>query len=199
MSTLKEELGISGAIRQMLFEELSNTHTIVLSKIVNVKKISIDVKPVINRVVRGKEIVLPLFIDVPPIFLQGGDSHTTYPLRAGDYCLLLVSERCIDNWFFGKDFKAPLELRKHDYSDSFALVGVNPLNQAKTIPSVITTIGDIHFEGNHNHIGNITVEGNIAVTGNITATGDIVAGNGAVSLLNHTHTGVHGETSKGHG
>lgn len=44
--------------------------------------------------------------------------------------------------------------------------------------------------------GDLSVTGSVSVTGNITANGDIVAG--GISLKNHTHTGVHGETSGPH-
>lgn len=182
------------ALNLAIQEALRNVHTITLAKIETVRDKTIDVLPVISRVVNEKVIDLPLFVDVPPIFLQGGGSYTAYPLAKGDYCLLLVSERCFDDWYHGGDFKPPLEYRIHDYSDCFALVGINPLASAITIPSVTTHYGDKHIDGN------LTVNGNIEVTGYIHANDDIVAGNGAVSLLQHTHTETpHGtETSTGH-
>lgn len=44
--------------------------------------------------------------------------------------------------------------------------------------------------------GDLSVTGSVTVTGDIKADGDIVAG--GISLKNHTHTGVHGETSAPH-
>lgn len=161
------------AINLAIQEALRNTHTITLAKIETVKEKTIDVLPVISRVVNDKVVNLPLFTDVPPVFLQGGGSYTAYPLTKGDYCLLLVSERCFDDWYHSGDFKPPLEFRIHDYSDCFALVGINPLASAITIPDVTTHFGDMH------------INGNLAVTGDIHATGDITAGN--ISLRNHYH------------
>lgn len=175
------------AINLAILEALRNVHTVTLAKIETVKEKTIDVLPVISRVVDDQVIDLPLFIDVPPIFLQGGGSYTAYPLKKGDYCLLLVSERCFDDWYHGGDFKPPLEFRIHDYSDSFALVGINPLSSAITIPDVITQVGDGYIEGNYECKGNWEIDGNLIVTGSISATGDITAGGGTVSLLNHTH------------
>lgn len=169
------------AVNLALREALSNTHTITLAKIETVNQKTIDVQPVISRMVDGKAVDLPLFTEVPPIFLQGGGSYTAYPLKKGDYCLLLVSERCFDDWYHGGDFKPPLEFRMHDYSDCFALVGINPLSSAITIPNTTTHFGDMH------------INGKLFVSGNIFAIGDIVAD--GVSLKNHTHTGVNGETS----
>jgi hypothetical protein len=166
------------AINLAIQEALRNTHTITLAKIETVKEKTIDVLPVISRVVNDEVVNLPLFTDVPPVFLQGGGSYTAYPLQKGDYCLLLISERCFDDWYHGGDFKPPLEFRIHDYSDCFALVGINPLASAITIPNVITHFGDLH------------IDGNLTVAGDINATGNITAGEGsgnAVSMLNHVH------------
>lgn len=161
------------AINLAIQEALRNTHTITLAKIETVKEKTINVLPVISRVVNDEVVNLPLFIDVPPVFSQGGGSYTAYPLAKGDYCLLLVSERCFDDWYHGGDFKPPLEFRIHDYSDCFALVGINPLASAITIPDKITHFGDVH------------INGDLTVTGNISATGDITAGD--ISLRNHHH------------
>lgn len=166
------------AVDLAILEALRNTHTIALGKIETVKDKTIDVMPVINRVVNGESIQLPLFTDVPPIFLQGGGSYLAHPLAKGDYCLLLVSERCYDDWYHGGDFNPPVELRIHDYSDCFALVGINPLSSAISIPSVAT------------HQGDLDINGNLEVNGSITATGNITAGFGGgspVSMLSHVH------------
>ena len=45
-------------------------------------------------------------------------------------------------------------------------------------------------------VGNLNVTGDLIVGGTITATGDVKGG--GISLDNHTHTGVHGETTGPH-
>ncbi|HCQ3772538.1 TPA: hypothetical protein OKD65_003621, partial [Escherichia coli] len=105
---------------------LADVHTIVVAKITSVNDKTISCVPVINRVVKGSSKQLPEFIEVPPVILQGGDSYIAEPIAAGDYCLVLISERCYDAWYAGSDFVSPLEMRMHDYSDGFALCGVNP-------------------------------------------------------------------------
>jgi len=167
---------------------LANTHTTTIARVTKVNETTIDCRPITNRVVDGKSIALPEFIEVPILTLQGGGSYTAYPIAVSDYCLLIFTERCFDRWYGGQDFQPPLELRMHDYSDGIALVGVNPLADAITIPSVIQTSGDSNHDGNHIHNGDLTVNGDLVVDGDITATGDIVAG--TVSLKTHTHGGV---------
>tara|TARA_R110000744_G_scaffold371921_1_gene483222 strand:- start:7 stop:591 length:585 start_codon:yes stop_codon:yes gene_type:complete len=156
---------------------LSNLHTNVVCKVTAVGAKTISCKPVVNRVIDGVSIELPEFIEVPPIFLSGGTSFDSYPITIGDSCLLIIAERCFDAWYGGSDFVSPIELRMHDYSDGFALVGVQPLAGAITIPTVATMQGDRLAFGNWNHTGNLDRTGNTNQTGNITAS-ELHAGNG---------------------
>lgn len=198
-------------------EALSNIHTIVVARVTKVNTNTINAKPVTNRLVDGKSIELPEFPQIPLITLQGGASYIHYPVTVGDYCLLLVSERSFDKWYHGKDDDIPDELSMFDYSDCFAIVGINPLGKAIPIPTVTTMEGDVIQNGDYVHNGNrvqtgnftqtgdFTITGNIQVNGNITCTGTISAGNfsglgggdmistsdivsSGISLQNHTHT-----------
>lgn len=166
-----------------LGQALSNTHTATVGKVTAVGDKTIDVKPVINRVVEGESIELPVFADVPPIFLGGGSSSLSMPIAVDDYALLIFTERCFDRWWAGQDFQRPLELRMHDYSDGFALVGLKPEASALSIPDVMTLVGDVE------HTGNLTITGSLNVSGNITVTGGDVVADG-VSLKTHVHSGV---------
>ena len=198
---------------------LSNLHTATIAKVTGVQSKTISVQPVINRVYQGRSIALTEFVEVPPVFMQGGGSHTAYPIAVGDYCLLILTERCFDRWYGGADFQSPAEFRMHDYSDGLAIVGVNPLASAITIPSVIQQTGDTNQDGNYTHqgdrtqvgdltiTGDLTLTGNMQVNGNITCSGTISAGNFSglgggtmtstsdikskgISLTTHTHSGV---------
>jgi len=203
---------------------LSNLHTATIAKVTGVQAKTISVQPVTNRVVNGQSIRLPEFIEVPPVFMQGGGSYTAHPIAVGDYCLLVLTERCFDRWYGGADFQSPAEFRMHDYSDGLAIVGVNPMAGALTIPSVIQQTGDTNQDGNYTHqgdrsqvgdltiTGDLTLTGNMQVNGNITCSGTISAGNFSglgggsmtstsdivsqgISLTTHVHSGV--ETGPG--
>ena len=185
--TAKREL--TDVLNDAIGEALSNLHTATIAKVTGVQAKTISVQPVINRVVAGRSIELPEFTMVPPVFMQGGGSYTAHPIAVGDYCLLILTERCFDRWYDGADFQSPAEFRMHDYSDGLAIVGVNPLASAITIPSVIQQTGDTNQDGDYTHqgdrtqtgdqtiIGNLHVDGNVTVTGNITCQGTIAAGN----------------------
>lgn len=132
-------------ILQALDSTLANVHTATIGKIVKVNEKTVDIKPVFNRVVQGRSIELPVFTEVPPMFLYGGGNYDAFPVAIGDYALLVFCERCTDGWFAGSDFIAPLELRMHDYSDGFALVGLKPAASLIPIPSERTMVGNIRM------------------------------------------------------
>lgn len=176
-------------VTQMINQALADTHTSAVAKITAVNGNTINAQPVVARVVDGKEIPLPVFINIPVIVLQGGGSYLAMPVSAGDYCLLIFAERCLDNWYAGSDNVSPLEDRMHDYSDGFALVGVNTGSSLIPIPSVITQIGDAFASGDHKYVGeheytgdhvytgDMIVNGDYTINGNLTVTGTISAGN----------------------
>lgn len=210
MTTQDENYEVTNDI---IDQALANVHTIVVAKIVAVNATTIDVLPSMARVVEDEVIALPTFADVPPIAIQGGSSRLNMPLAVGDSCLLLISERCFDTWYIGQDGARPLEARMHDYSDGFALVGINPQASAIQIPNLIELMGDALMEGDHEHNGNLVrtgdviINGDMEINGNLTVTGTIAAGNftglgggaltstadiisNGISLQTHVHGGV---------
>lgn len=162
-------------------ESLANMHTCTIAKVTKVNTTTINCKPVTNRLVNGESIELPEFIEVPVLTLQGGSSYIHMPIAVGDYALLFFTERCFDGWYNGQDFKVPLEYRMHDYSDGIALVGVNPLSGALTIPDVIQRTGDTNQDGDKTHQGDVTHTGNYILTGNMTITGNLIV-NGNITI-----------------
>lgn len=171
-----EKVELTDVMNDATMAALANTHTIVVAKVVAVGTKTIDVKPVIQRVIDGVAVDLPVFPSVPPIFLSGGESYDAHPIAEGDYCLLLVSERCFDRWYGGADNVPPIEQRMHDYSDCFALVGVSPAATAKTIPTTIERKGDSTVTGAWVHAGSYTLTGNMVVIGNTDSTTYSVGG-----------------------
>lgn len=171
-----KKVELPDVMNDAILTALANTHTILIARVEAVNAKTIDVQPVIQRVVDGVAVDLPLFPDVPPIFLQGGSSYDAHPIAAGDYCLLLINERCFDRWYAGDDGVPPLEPRMHDYSDGFALVGVNPSSMAKTIPTTIERMGDSTVTGAWVHTGSYALTGPLTVTGNTDSTTYSVGG-----------------------
>jgi len=175
---MNEKRQLIDILNSAIGEALSNLHTATIAKVTGVQAKTISVQPVINRVVDGKSITLPQFTKVPPLFMQGGESYTAHPIAVGNYCLLMITERCFDRWYSGADFQDPAEFRMHDYSDGIAIVGVNPQAGALTIPDVIQQTGDTNQDGNYTRqgslvqIGDMTITGDTNQDGNYTQQGD---------------------------
>lgn len=78
----------------------------------------------------------PLLVDVPVFTLQGGGGFVQFPIQPGDQCVLVFSDRRLDEWYANGAEAAPGDARMHDLSDGIALVGVNALNSSlPTYPS----------------------------------------------------------------
>lgn len=145
-------------------------------------------------------VSLPVVPDVPIIFPSGGGYTLTFPVKAGDHCLLHFASRNIDGWYRDGTVSAPLDNRMHDLSDAFATVG--PRSQAGLVENVSTTTTQLRSDD-----GTITIELD-STTGQINmkspikivldtpaleVTGSVTAGTGPggprVTVQHHVHAG----------
>ena len=108
------------------------------------------------------------------------------PLAKGDDCVLFVSERCFDGWYYGNKNQKPMHPRMFDYSDCVAFVGLKNKAGELEIPDRIKMvgdtlqIGDYEHQGNRLQIGNYTLNGNELINGNFVVNGG--AGGGQASM-----------------
>lgn len=118
----------SGAIQAHIDAALRELHTCMPGIIKSFDPVTqtASVQPVFKTVFVGEPepFDLPLCVDVPVVFQEGGDFVLTFPVREGDECLLHFSERAIDFWWDRGGVQLPSEVRFHDLSDGFAQVGV---------------------------------------------------------------------------
>lgn len=87
------------------------------------------VQPAINGERRMQDgtiqpIQMPLLLDCPVQWQGGGGVTLTFPIKPGDECLIVFASRCIDFWWQQGGVQGQAELRMHDLSDGFVLVGV---------------------------------------------------------------------------
>jgi len=105
-------------------------------------KMTVVVQPAIQALWRdpfGNQTwqTMPLCLDVPVMFPGGGGCTMTFPLVAGDECLLIFASRCVDAWWQSGGIGVQAELRMHDLSDGFCLPG--PRSQPRVIPGISTS------------------------------------------------------------
>lgn len=118
---------------------------------------------------------LPLLLDCPVVFPRGGGCTLTFPVKSGDECLIVFASRCIDAWWQSGGVQVPMEMRMHDLSDGFVLVG--PMSQTKKIGNISTTDVQLRSDDGQAFLGinpsshdiTLSTTGNIAMQ----ATGDI--------------------------
>lgn len=115
----------------------------------------------------------PLLLDCPCIVLGGGKGRVTFPIKAGDACLVLFNDRDMDNWYSGGQTMPPRTDRYHDFSDAIALVGLhNKQNQ----------LTDFLADGTELKYGTSTIklqDNKVTVTD---GTAQVVINNGAISI-----------------
>lgn len=87
------------------------------------------VQPTIQALVTNPDgstqwVTLPVLVDCPVQFAQGGGVVLTFPITQGDECLVVFASRCIDSWWQSGGIQVQAELRMHSLSDGFVLPGV---------------------------------------------------------------------------
>jgi hypothetical protein len=138
------------------------------------------VQPAINGQVRDEtgaltDVELPLLVDCPVQFPAGGGCTLTFPVKDGDECLVVFSSRCIDAWWQSGGIQVQPELRMHDLSDGFALLGFRSL--PRVISGISTTAAQLRTDDGAafvevdavSHAINITTTAPINVTSTASA------------------------------
>jgi hypothetical protein len=141
--------------------------------------------------------------DVPVHFPSGGGHTMTFPIAEGDECLIMFSERNIDNWFQHGGVGQPRDYRMHDINDAFVLVGLK--SQPKALAGVNTSAVQIRSNDGLTSItlgggSGVTIKTGLSVTleapkvtikGDLDVTGEVKAksGGGFVTLSQHIQAG----------
>lgn len=159
----------------------------------NSDAVTASVQPGIKGKIKTEEgqinsVSLPLLVDVPVVFPRGGDFTLTFPVKAGDECLVVFASRCIDDWWQSGKEGEQIDRRMHDLSDGFALVG--PFSQAQKIKDIKTDCAELRLNDGDVSVavfkdkvkisaskveiaGELEVQGNIEVKGSLHATGSV--------------------------
>ena len=174
--------------------------------------VTASVQPGVAGVITGQDgapgaVNLPVLTDVPVVFPRGGGCTLTFPVVAGDECLIVFACRAIDAWSQSGGVQPPSNARKHDLSDAFAIIG--PMSQANKISGISTSTTQLRSDDGATfveldpagQIVNVTAPGGMTITTptlhitgdvncdkTVTATTDVVGG--GKSLNSHVHTGV---------
>lgn len=94
------------------------------------QKQTASVQPAIKDTLQGQSVALPELSDVPVQFPRAGGYSLTFPVKAGDECLLVFSDMCIDGWWQSGGVQNQAEKRRHDLSDACAILGITSVPKA---------------------------------------------------------------------
>lgn len=188
-------------LKKMARSEISGVHTALpaVIKSYDVDKGLAIVKPKAKfKQPNGKTIDFPEISGVPVVFPQNKGFTIAFPIKAEDECLLIFAEQSLDYWLYGKETDTEL---KHDLSNAVAIPNIsrngNPnMKTACDEDAVIVKVGETELKAKKDGVyikGKIEITGDVKITGKVDTTGDVTAC--GKSLMNHTHTGVHGGTT----
>lgn len=149
-----------------------------------------------------QSVDLGLISDVPVAIPRAGGYSLTMPIAAGDECLLIFADGCIDAWFQSGGQQSRIDGRRHALSDAIAVFGLSSTPRALTSYSttamqlrsddgtVVIELGasEITIKANTVTVQgqqvNVTGSANVAISGNNTTTID------GKDFLLHEHSGV---------
>lgn len=94
----------------------------------NAEEQTVTVQIALRELIRNEDnskqwVQISPLLDVPIVIPRAGGYCLTLPVNPGDECLVVFSDMCIDAWFSYGGIQNQLELRRHDLSDAFAVLG----------------------------------------------------------------------------
>jgi len=114
--------------RDSVYSILANVHTSLPGIIVSYDPSTnkAQVQPALNKNFTSGEMPMPILQNVPIVFPK----NITFPINAGDYVLLIFSERSLDLWKSVGGQVTPTDPRKFDLSDAIAIPGLMPFTES---------------------------------------------------------------------
>lgn len=135
--------------------------------------VQIAIREVIQLSEIPENVNLPILVDVPIVMPRAGGYTITFPIQTGDECLVVFSDMCIDGWWQAGGVQNQLEMRRHDLSDAFAILG--PWSQPRRISNYSTNSLQLRNEDGTQVVeikqDRINLKGNVHVQGTFTQGG----------------------------
>lgn len=131
MITVSERLGSQSEFYNQMLDGFGSSIRVAVPGIItafDATEQTVTVQPALRERVTRQDgtqewLQLPLLLDVPICLPRAGGFALTIPIKSGDECLVIFSDMCIDAWFSNGNIQNQVELRRHDLSDAFAIIG----------------------------------------------------------------------------
>jgi hypothetical protein len=131
---------------------------------------------------------IPTLLDVPIVLPRAGGKVLTMPITKGDECLVMFADMCINSWYQNGGIQNQERLRRHNFSDGFAILG--PWSQPNVITDYSTTEAQLRTED-----GTVSVaitDTDIKLTGPVELNGPVVVGSSYVNVSNSLPVKING-------
>jgi hypothetical protein len=143
--TVSELVGSKQNLINKIMDNISNNLRVAIPGIIqefDPETQTVSVQPALTENIMNPDLStstvnLPLLVDVPIVLSRAGGYVLTMPVQKGDECLIIFADSCIDGWFSYGGVQNQLEKRRHDLSDSFAILGT--WSQPNVIKNYSTT------------------------------------------------------------
>jgi hypothetical protein len=170
MRTIAERIGDPGELYRLLGEKWSNNLRCCMPGIIqsfDAVTQTVTVQLALREKVRNEDLSeewvdIPILVDVPIVLPRAGNFVLTLPVAAGDECLVMFSDMCIDAWYSNGGIQNQVEKRRHDLSDGFALLGA--WSQPNKLSSYSTTSAQLRTENGTAYIELKSNEINLVAT-----------------------------------
>jgi hypothetical protein len=116
-------------------------------------------------------VAIPVLVDVPIVIPRAGGFCLTLPVQAGDECLVVFGDVCMDSWWDLGGVQNQPAKRRHDLSDGYAILGV--WSQPRVITGYSTTAAQLRSDSGAAYIS-LTDTAIELVAGTITANGTVI-------------------------
>lgn len=204
-------------LRAMFDDFRSGQFTSMPARVVSydAQKQTISAQPTIKAYVLQKDgtskaTEYPVIPDIPVQFPGSGGQTMTFPVKAGDECLLNFCSRSQDSWQQSGGVQAPMDTGMNNLSNAFAMLGFR--SNPRALTNVSTDATEVRSDDGNTKIslsgaGGVGIStdksvgitaangvnisggaGNVNFTGTLKVTGEIELNGIKLSL--HKHTGV---------
>lgn len=137
----------------MLMDAVSSRMRVAIPGVIqsfNSTEQTVTVQPAVQELVTHQNlsqsnVSLPLLVDIPIVFPRAGGFVLTMPVQTGDECLVVFGDMAIDGWWQNGGTKNPQpDIRRHDLSDGFAVLGT--WSQPNVVPNYSTTSAQLRTD-----------------------------------------------------
>ena len=131
---------------------------------------TVTVQIAIRENLRGEgdttAVDIPLLVDVPIVTPRAGGYSLVFAPKAGDECLVIFADACIDSWWQNGGIQNQAESRRHDLSDGFAILGVWSQPRRCALPST-----GVRLQNDAGTAGISIIGNTVNLFGNVTKNG----------------------------